>query len=39
MFLPTHWHVQPNIRFVNANVNGVTNGYQLIFGMNIAFAQ
>ena len=36
---PTHWHVQPNIRFVNANVNGVTNGYQLIFVMNIAFAQ
>ena len=37
--LATNWHLQPNIRFVNANVNGASNGYQLIFGMNIAFAQ
>ena len=35
----TNWHFQPNIRFVNANVNGVNNGYRLIFGFNFAFAQ
>jgi hypothetical protein len=35
----TSWHIEPNVRFVNATVNGVSNGYQLIFGAQIAFAQ
>ena len=36
--VPTHWHLHPNIRLVNATVNG-TSGHQLVFGGNIAYVQ